>query len=36
VAAEIQDLLKGAPDEIAGLVRVSRRSGRLGRMIRRP
>ena len=36
VASEIQDLLKGAPDEIAGLVRVSRRSGRLGRMIRRP
>ncbi len=36
VAPEINDLLKGAPDEVTSLVRVSRRGGRLGRMIRRP
>jgi malonyl-CoA decarboxylase len=36
VAAEINDLLKGTPDQIAARVRVSRRGSRLGRMIRRP
>jgi len=36
VAPEINDLLKGAPDETAARVRVSRRGSRLGRMIRRP
>jgi malonyl-CoA decarboxylase len=36
VAPDINDLLKGAPDEIATRVRVSRRGSRLGRMIRRP
>jgi len=35
VAPEINDLLKGAPDDITGLLQVSRRSGRLGRMIGR-
>ncbi|HSA81443.1 MAG TPA: malonyl-CoA decarboxylase [Geminicoccaceae bacterium] len=35
VAPEINDLLRGAPDEVAALVRVSRRGGRLGRMIGR-
>jgi malonyl-CoA decarboxylase len=35
VAPEINDLLKGAPDEISAQVRISRRGGRLGRMIRR-
>jgi hypothetical protein len=36
VAPDINDLLKGAPDQIAARVRVSRRGSRLGRMIRRP
>jgi malonyl-CoA decarboxylase len=35
VAPEINDLLKGAPEEVAALVRISRRGGRLGRMIGR-
>jgi malonyl-CoA decarboxylase len=35
VAPEINDLLKDAPDEVSALVRVSRRGGRLGRMIGR-
>jgi malonyl-CoA decarboxylase len=35
VAPEINDLLKGAPDEISAQVRISRRGGRLGRMIGR-
>jgi malonyl-CoA decarboxylase len=36
VSPDINDLLKGAPDEVAARVRVSRRGSRLGRMIRRP
>ncbi len=36
VAPEISDLLKGAPVEIAALIQISRRGGRLGRMIGRP
>ncbi len=35
VAPEINDLLKGAPDEVAALVQISRRGSRLGRMIGR-
>jgi hypothetical protein len=35
VAPEINDLLKGVPDEVAARVRISRRGGRLGRMIGR-
>jgi malonyl-CoA decarboxylase len=35
VAPEINDLLRGAPDEISARVRISRRGGRLGRMIGR-
>ena len=35
VAPEINDLLKGAPDEITALVQISRRGRRLGRMIGR-
>jgi malonyl-CoA decarboxylase len=35
VAPDINDLLKGAPDEVVALVRISRRGGRLGRMIGR-
>ena len=36
VAPDLNDLLKGAPDQIAARVRVSRRGSRLGRIIRRP
>jgi malonyl-CoA decarboxylase len=35
VAPEINELLKGAPDEITALVQINRRGGRLGRMIGR-
>jgi malonyl-CoA decarboxylase len=35
VAPDINDLLKGAPEEVAAQVRISRRGGRLGRMIGR-
>ncbi len=35
VAPEINELLKGAPDATAALVQISRRGGRLGRMIGR-
>ena len=35
VAPELNDLLKGAPAELTARVRVSRRAGGLGRMIRR-
>jgi len=35
VAPDLNELLKGAPDEVAALIRISRRGGRLGRMIGR-
>ena len=35
VAPEINDLLKGAPQAVTGLLQISRRGGRLGRMIGR-
>ena len=35
VAPEFNELLRGAPEEVAALVRISRRGGRLGRMIGR-
>jgi malonyl-CoA decarboxylase len=35
VAPEINDLLKGAPHEVTGLLQLGRRGGRLGRMIGR-